>query len=232
MATRTRASLNTGPKGPTVGFIPVVKSDKIRPVYALLGFGAAVASSGGGWVSVSRPKRVGFTVWNGQDPYQMNIQILFDGLQNDSSVEGDYEALRRIMRVPVGAAGAPSPCLLAGAVPLTQVRWVLQAIDQDASSIIRRQDGQLVRVAVTVSLLEYVEADVAVALKPSPAKAAVSRKPKQAPSVRSYTVVSGDTLSRIAQKLLGSYSRYPEIAELNGLRDPNRIFPGQVLKLP
>jgi LysM repeat protein len=232
MATRTRASLNAGPKGPVVGFIPVIKSGKVRPVYVLLGFGAAVASSGGGWVSVSRPKRKGFTVWNGQDPYQMNIQVMFDGLADNASVEGDYEALRRIMRVSVGAASRPSPCRVVGAVPLTQVPWVVQAIDQDAASIIRRQDGQIIRVAATVSLLEYVEADVAVSLKPSPAAAAVSRQTATAPSVRSYTVVSGDTLSRIAQRLLGSYARYPEIAALNNIRDPSRISVGQVLRIP
>lgn len=47
-----------------------------------------------------------------------------------------------------------------------------------------------------------------------------------------YTVQAGDSLSRIAQELLGDASRYPEIAALNGIDDPSRIGVGQELKIP
>jgi len=47
-----------------------------------------------------------------------------------------------------------------------------------------------------------------------------------------YTVVAGDVLSLIAQRLLGNAGRFREIASLNGLTNPNAIFPGQVLKIP
>ena len=47
-----------------------------------------------------------------------------------------------------------------------------------------------------------------------------------------YKVVAGDTLSAISQKLLGSAGRYNEIAQLNGISNPNVITPGMVLKLP
>ena len=49
-----------------------------------------------------------------------------------------------------------------------------------------------------------------------------------------YTVVSGDTLSGIAQKTLGSASKYPVIFEANKpmLKDPDLIYPGQVLRIP
>ena len=46
-----------------------------------------------------------------------------------------------------------------------------------------------------------------------------------------YTVVHGDTLWGIAQKLLGSGSRYKEIVELNGLKS-SVIYAGQKLKIP
>ena len=48
----------------------------------------------------------------------------------------------------------------------------------------------------------------------------------------SYIVMPGDTLSTIAQKTLGSSARYPEIARLNGLANPNLIRVGQKLALP
>jgi len=49
-----------------------------------------------------------------------------------------------------------------------------------------------------------------------------------------YTVKSGDTLGAIAKEHLGSASRYPEIFEANQplLTDPDKIYPGQVLRIP
>ena len=51
---------------------------------------------------------------------------------------------------------------------------------------------------------------------------------------RTYTVKSGDTLSRIAKEHLGDANAYMRIYELNRdqLSDPDVIKPGQVLKLP
>src|SRR5262245_20640943 len=53
-------------------------------------------------------------------------------------------------------------------------------------------------------------------------------------AVRTYTVKSGDTLSQIAKEHLGSAGAYMKIFELNKdqLNDPNKIKPGQVLRLP
>jgi nucleoid-associated protein YgaU len=49
-----------------------------------------------------------------------------------------------------------------------------------------------------------------------------------------YTVVSGDTLSAIAQQFYGDPSLFPRIFDANPdqLTDPNLIFPGQVLRIP
>ena len=49
-----------------------------------------------------------------------------------------------------------------------------------------------------------------------------------------YTVVSGDTLGKIAKEHYGSASKYPVIFEANRpmLENPDRIYPGQVLRIP
>jgi nucleoid-associated protein YgaU len=49
-----------------------------------------------------------------------------------------------------------------------------------------------------------------------------------------YTVQKGDTLSEIAQERLGDASRWQEIYDANRplLDDPDRIYPGQVLRMP
>jgi nucleoid-associated protein YgaU len=51
---------------------------------------------------------------------------------------------------------------------------------------------------------------------------------------KTYTVKPGDTLSKIAQQHLGSANAYMKIFELNKdqLSDPDKIKPGQVLRLP
>jgi nucleoid-associated protein YgaU len=53
-------------------------------------------------------------------------------------------------------------------------------------------------------------------------------------SAKTYTVKAGDTLSAIAKAHLGSAGAYMKIFELNKdqLTDPDKIKPGQVLRLP
>lgn len=48
---------------------------------------------------------------------------------------------------------------------------------------------------------------------------------------KTHKVVSGDTLWAICKRYLGDGSKYPQIAKLNGIKNPNLIFPGQVIKL-
>ena len=49
-----------------------------------------------------------------------------------------------------------------------------------------------------------------------------------------YTVKAGDTLSKIAKEHLGDANAYMEIFNANKdqLKDPDKIQPGQVLKMP
>ena len=49
-----------------------------------------------------------------------------------------------------------------------------------------------------------------------------------------YVVVSGDSLSKIAKREYGNANDWPRIFEANKdiLKDPNKIFPGQKLRIP
>ena len=75
-----------------------------------------------------------------------------------------------------------------------------------------------------------VVADIQVTGAPA-AKAASA--PAQA-AAKTYTVKAGDTLSQIAKEHLGSAAAYMKIFDLNKdqLTDPDKIKPGQVLRLP
>jgi len=72
---------------------------------------------------------------------------------------------------------------------------------------------------------EDVVADIKVVGGPAAAAAAAAK---------TYTVKSGDTLSAIAKSQLGSAGDYMKIFEANRdqLSDPDKIKPGQVLKIP
>jgi nucleoid-associated protein YgaU len=63
---------------------------------------------------------------------------------------------------------------------------------------------------------------------PAPAAAADN------PYTQTYVVQAGDTLSKIAQRYYGDASLYTKIFEANRdvLKDPNRISPGQKLRIP
>tara|TARA_R110002096_G_scaffold5508_4_gene25724 strand:- start:7528 stop:7974 length:447 start_codon:yes stop_codon:yes gene_type:complete len=52
--------------------------------------------------------------------------------------------------------------------------------------------------------------------------------------VEYYEVVSGDTLGGIAKKFYGKASKYTTIFEANRdiLSDPNKIYPGQKIRIP
>jgi hypothetical protein len=47
-----------------------------------------------------------------------------------------------------------------------------------------------------------------------------------------YVVQSGDSLARIARQVYGDPQKYPLIQQANNLRDPGRIWVGQVLVIP
>ena len=84
-------------------------------------------------------------------------------------------------------------------------------------------------VKVKVSLKQYrAYGTKTVKLKPAP------RPAPSAPKKSTYTVKSGDCLWNIAKKYLGDGSRYNEIYNLNKdkIKNPNLIYPNQVLTLP
>ena len=71
--------------------------------------------------------------------------------------------------------------------------------------------------------MDTFRADVSKAMTPAQVK------PQPPVSGKAYTVVKGDTLSEIAQKY---GTTVDTLVQLNGIKDPNLIVVGQVLKLP
>jgi nucleoid-associated protein YgaU len=102
----------------------------------------------------------------------------------------------------------------------------LMIVEGNTSAEDNANGGEVMERARSVSL-------VAGAYRP-PYDGATSQ-PARELGADTYTVRSGDSLSKIAKKLLGNANRWPELYELN--RDtigdnPNVIYAGQILVLP
>ena len=58
--------------------------------------------------------------------------------------------------------------------------------------------------------------------------------PAPAPEVEYYTIVSGDSLSKIAKNFYGNAMDYPKLFDANRevIKDPDLIYPGQKIRIP
>lgn len=192
----------------------------------------------GGWAEVAHPKRPSSTEYTGQPLRTLTVPLLFDGWRIQRDVEEPCRILDVWGRIPPGRREPSILQVVYGTY--TPLRWVVNGLDWDDSLELRNRHGRRLRAAVTVTLLEHRDAAIALSpvqrATPAPVAKAKPGKPSSGPAVppsgRVYVVKSGDTLSKIAQRELGKWSRWPEIARLNNLRDPNKIRPGQRLRLP
>ena len=86
--------------------------------------------------------------------------------------------------------------------------------------------------------IEKVDDRIKIGAPPGAVAAAAATAPEPEPAEQPdstfYTVKSGDTLSKIALEAYGNAARYPVIFEANKpmLEHPDRIYPGQVLRIP
>jgi nucleoid-associated protein YgaU len=88
--------------------------------------------------------------------------------------------------------------------------------------IMFRPDGVPLRAKLGVSLKEYREVDDQ-----------IRESPTCSPDFeKSYTVLSTDSLSGIAEKVYRDPSAWRAIADSNGIRDPRTLEPGRILVLP
>ncbi len=64
----------------------------------------------------------------------------------------------------------------------------------------------------------------------------VEKKPgvKTTTQIRSYTIKSGDSLSKLAKQFYGDASAWNKIYEANQglIKDPDKIYPGQQIIIP
>ena len=199
----------------------------------------------GGWEKVARPRRQALTHWVGRDPLSQAISIVFEGFREQESVELDCQKLEQLA-LPWHKGDEPPVVRIHneedhdGAALHTELPWVVEDIEWGDSS--RTRKGFRTRQEATVHLLRYVADEY---VKPAPPakknrqnrkkKNRRSQSPLSMPAQSSpilYIVKEGDTLTSIAARELGDWRLWIDIADTNGLRDPDFLTIGQQVRMP
>jgi hypothetical protein len=143
--------------------------------------------------------------------------------------------------------GEPDP---AGTTGEADHALVITAIDQDRGYVVLSDPGNPDGNQDVVPLADFVEAwsgsdnSAIVTTEPTQPTTEIPAQPgpvlipvtvnadHPVADVQSYTVVAGDTLWDIAERVYGDGSQFMKIAEASGIANPDLIQPGQVLTIP
>lgn len=195
------------------------------------------ASSGsGGWQTVDRPRNVAAMQWYDRSPKSLDLKMIVSSRTIYGYEGGSIEPQCNLIetwadKVP----GTQIPPILNITGPVPGIQYVYCLYNYVFNEAIRDpQAGFRIQQNVELTLYEYNAPLQGILASPAPAIAWIETAIGQdnQSSYLLYTVVSGDTLASIAARFLGNQSEWPEIASLNGLRDPNNVQPGQTIKLP
>ena len=197
----------------TGGTLVTVQSSQ-GAVRGLLGEeGAHITGGYGGWEVTARPRDVAMTTWQGRGPFEMDLPLLLDRFGEDGSVEADCRLLER-MAIPVNQKSSPPTVRLIGAVPRAGLRWVVDSIDW-GDQLRNIWSGERVRQAVSLHLIEFQAPDL------------VAPRSKATPqNAKRVKAREGDTLKKIAKRVLGNAKHWKEIRKLNPkFRSPTKKIP-------
>jgi hypothetical protein len=242
---------------PRVGWVRISTNDPPLSVTARLSEERPNVEAGfGGWEEVVRPRRAPITTFRAPPGLRLTLPILLDGWAAGRSVEREVSQLQQMGR-PGASDGDPPRVRLdatGNAIPYLKRVWVISELAW--GDALMNSAGNRVRQQVTLSLLEYVHdvylAERSAANRRRKHKATAktkhgarskrrvvkrSAKPKPKPKAHALAAAAddfgaGEDLLTIAALELGDADRWIEIAQLNGIRDPRAVAPGQVLRLP
>jgi nucleoid-associated protein YgaU len=245
---------------PPVGQVRISTTDPPMRVLARLWSDPVLVEAGyGGWVEVARPRKSPITTWQASPGLRLQLPILIDDWANGKSVEkliADVELMGR----PVASNGNPPIVKVqarGGHVPYQSRKWVVDTLA--FGDALMNDSGDRVRQQITLHLLEFVEDVYLAAQSPALKERAKAASKKSSPGASkkrtpskgggggsgksveqlasgpllpSYPFGAGETLVRVAARELGDATRWTELADLNGIRDPRAVPFGQVIRLP
>jgi LysM repeat protein len=152
------------------------------------------------------------------DSEKLSVEALVDSSGTQEDVRVLY--VRRLRQLMSINPQEHAPPLVAFVWDRPVLTGVLESLA--VTYVLFTPDGIPLRAKLTMSLREYRAAAVQAA-----------RKPLQSPNVeKTFVVRRGDTLASISQALYRSPAYWRELAAANGISDPRRLQPGQVLTAP
>jgi len=152
------------------------------------------------------------------DSEKLSVEALVDTSDTLQDVRVAFvERLRGLMSIN---AQEHAPPLVAFVWDRRVLTGVLESLA--VSYVLFTPEGIPLRAKLTMSIREY-----------RAAAAQAAQTPQQSPNVeKSFVVRRGDTLASISQALYRSPAFWRELAVANGITDPRRLQPGQVLTAP
>ena len=247
---------------PPVGWIRVNSDDPELHVSCRLADTKPDVSGFGGWEVVERPRRKPLTSWKSSPVVTLTLPLLLDRWKSQRSVEREIGWVQQMGTPTGADGRPPLITLdvKGDAVPYHGKTYVVSDISW--GDALMNGDGDRCRQFFTLTLIEYVRDKYLTQKSAANRRRIASRKAAQKKGAKKKRVVAkrssrkkakakagahllaagtpaadddyglGESLSEIAANELGDADRWVEIAELNGLRDPEAITPGQVIRLP
>jgi nucleoid-associated protein YgaU len=190
------------------GYVRLRCSDPKFDQTFLLGEDPPKVSGGvGGWETVQRPRQVSMTIWQGTDPFELELVVMLDGWEPGVAGGGYSQepALRALLAAARGDdESEPSTWDIDGIPWLPADEWVLNSVEPGDTVLRRSSDFSRVRQDLTLAFVEYIPPEY-LQLR---AKARQGAKSK----TTVYTVKKGDTPASIARK---RRCKWTEIRDLN-----------------
>jgi hypothetical protein len=185
------------------------------------GEGAPKITGGGArWKIVNRPKRTSITLYDGIDPYTMDVPVIFDGYIEELSVEFMIGILNQ-WRFSKQALAEPTKVRITGGVPVKGATWFISDITwgDNVYYTVNKGKGDRQRQDAVIHLTQYVDE---VALKGI-------KEFKITDKV--ITVKKGQDIHHMSG---GNPKTKKAIQKKNGIRDVKTIGkkPGQKIKVP
>lgn len=230
-----------------LGMFKLVSDDPALEFEAIIVKPFVPTTGYGGWRRIARPRRRALTEWAGRDSVSMTGEFMLDNVDEGRGFElkQAIDTLERMAGVNkddpepplVRLHSNPAPLVMHSFHHAAHVWWYVDGLAWDADAFIYNREGNPVRAKGTLVLTQHVEDERLQELSSVERRKRRKATPKKGQGkkgakVKRYVVKSGDTLSSIAARHLGSARRWQEIAKLNGIRDPKAVKVGQTLRLP
>lgn len=223
------------------GTITFTSENPDRSFSVLAGETTPQTTSGyGGYETRARPRRRPLTSWVGFPALTIEVPILFDAFSDrenpelepaGKSIERDIATLELMAgRGKGGGKHEPPRLTLDGPgnliPPSEDIKWVIEDIAWGDALVNSR--GNRIRQAATVTLLQYVRDNSLHAVSVANRRRATHRRRR-----RTYRWREGDTLRKVAKKLLGDPGDAKKLRKANPkIHDWRHLKAGTTIKVP